>query len=180
MKTVNKHLSNELAYFYKSLTVEKKNFDLPFSELQQSRLLVTERRNGKIVGIAGISKRKSFFLVVKSEYKNQKIGQKLTKKVIEHTRKKKYHYITLNVFQSNLKAVHIYRKFGFTFLLTNIIGPRKKFFMILPLDLKGWLCKIYILMVHKLRSITRHVPYEYALCTRIRRLANKVKDSFLE
>jgi hypothetical protein len=171
---IHKQLNNEIAYFCKSLTVEKKDINLPFPELLQSRVLVTERRNGKIAGIAGISKKKSFFLVVKSECHNQKIGQKLTREVIDHAKKKNYHYITLNVFQSNVKAIHIYRKFGFTVLFTNLMSSRENFFMMLPLDFKGSLYKIYFLMAHKLRSIIRRMPHEL-LCT-VRRLSNKVKD----
>jgi len=173
---INNSLRNEITCFYKSLTVEKKDFNLPLPKLLQSRLLVIERRNGKIVGIAGISKRKSFFIVVKSKYQNQKIGQKLTRKVMECAKRGGYHYITLNVFESNLRAIHIYKKFGFTVLFTNLLGSRKNLFMILPLDFKGLLYKIYILTAHKLHPIIRRMSYEHVLCMRIRRLANKVKD----
>ncbi len=175
---IGKQLSKEIAYFYKSLTVEKKDFYLPFPELLQSKLLVIERRNGKIAGIAGISKKKSLFLVVKNEYQNQKIGQRLTRKVIDHAKKRKYHHITLNVFQYNVKAIHIYRKFGFTVLFTNLTSSRENFFMMLPLDFRGSLYKIYFLIAHRLRLIVKHVPLEHFLY-RIRRLANKIRKIFL-
>lgn len=123
------------------------------------RFLVTERRNGKIVGIAGILRMfsKPFFIVVKSEYQNQKIGQKLTRKVIEHARKKKYHYITLDVFQSNLRAVHIYKKLGFTVLFTNLLDSRKNYCMILPLDFKGLLHKRFIWLIKYTFSRVRSI-----------------------
>jgi hypothetical protein len=176
---INKHLDSEIAYFCKSLTVEKEDFNLPFPELLQSRLLVMERINGKIVGIAGTSRGNSLFLVVKKEHQNQKIGHKLTKKVIENAKRKNYHYITLNVFQSNSRAIHIYRKFGFKILFTNLIGSRKNFFMMFPLDFQGSFYKIYILTAHKLRPISRYMPCEHTLCAHIRQLANKVRDIFL-
>lgn len=176
---INKHLNSEIAYFCKSLTVEKEDFSFPLPEMLQSRLLVMERINGKIVGIAGTSRRNSLFLVVKKEYQNQKIGHKLTRKVIENAKKKNYHYITLNVFQSNSRAIHIYRKFGFTILYTNLMGSRKNFFMIFPLDFKGSFYKIYILTAHKLRPIIGYIPYGHTLSVHIRQLANKVREIFL-
>jgi len=174
---MQKELSNEIAYFYRSLTVEKKDFNLPLREILQSKLLVMERSNATIIGIAGMSRKNSLFVVVKSEYQNQKIGQKLTREVIDHAKKQNYHYITLNVFQSNVKAIHIYRKFGFAVLFTNLVSSRENFLMMLPLDFKGSLYKIYFLMARRLRSIIRRTPHEYSL-HRTRQLANKVRKVF--
>jgi len=154
----NEDVSNEIASFYNSLTIEKEDFALPLTELLQSRLVVTERkRNGEIVGVAGISRGNSFFIVVRRECQNQKIGQKLTKKVIDLARGKNYHYLALNVFQSNSKAIHIYRKFGFKIIFTNLISSRKNCFMILPLDFQGALYKNLISIIYKwhLHSIVR-------------------------
>lgn len=142
--------AHEIASFYDSLRIEKENFALTLPVLLQSRLLITERgKNGEIVGVAGISKGHSFFLVVKSKYQNQKIGQKLTEKVIDLARRKNHHYLTLNVFQSNFKAFHIYRKFGFKTIFTSLMDSRKTVFMILPLDFQGSLYKNLISIIYK-------------------------------
>jgi len=158
MHIFNEDLNNEIASFYDSLTIEKENFTLPLTELLQSRLVVTERkRNGEIIGVGGISRSNSFFIVVRRKYQNRKIGQKLTMKTIDLARKKNYHYLTLNVFQSNSKAIHIYKKFGFKILFTNLMGSRKNCFMILPLDFRGLLYKTLISIIYKwhLHSIVR-------------------------
>lgn len=174
----NKRLSREIAHFCKSLTVEREDFDLPFPKVLQSRVLVVERIDGKIVGIAGTSRENSLFLVVKKKHQNQKIGQKLMKKVIEYARRKNCHYITLNVFQSNSKAIHVYRKLGFTILFTNVIGSRKNIFMIFPLDSKGSLYRIYILIAHKLRPIIEYLPHEHSLCVHVRQLVSRARGIF--
>lgn len=161
---MQKELSSEIVDFYQSLTVEKKDFNLPLREIRQAKLLVLERNNATILGLAGLSKNNSLFLIVKNEYQNQKIGQKLTKKIIDQAKKQNYHYIKLNVFKSNMKAIHIYTKFGFTILFSNVIRFRENFFMVLPLDFKGSLFIIYF-------WIARRLPVH-----RIRLLANKVKD----
>ncbi len=177
---IEKRVNREIVHFCKSLTVEKRDFHLPFPEVLQSKLLVMERINGKIIGIAGTSRENSLFLVVKKEHQNQKIGQKLTKKVIRYAKKKNCHYITLNVFQSNLKAIHIYRKLGFTILFTNLLSSRKNLFMILPLDFKGSFYKIYILVAHKLRPIIGYIHHEHALLIQLGQLVSKAKDIFLK
>ncbi len=147
---MQKELSSEIIDFYQSLTVEKKDFNLPLREIPQAKLLVWERNNTTILGLAGLSKDNSLFLIVKKEYQNQKIGQKLTKKVIDQAKKLNYHYIKLNVFKSNMKAIHIYTKFGFTILFSNMIRFRENFFMVLPLDFKGSLFVISFRIRHRL------------------------------
>jgi ribosomal protein S18 acetylase RimI-like enzyme len=146
------NISNGITSFYESLTTEKENFALPLKELLQSKLLVLEReKNGKIIGIAGVSKGNLFFIVVKSEYQNRKIGQKLTRGLINLARAKNYHHIALNVFASNIKAIRIYKKFGFKIIFTNFISSRKNYFMILPLDFRGLLYKSLISIFYKWR-----------------------------
>jgi ribosomal protein S18 acetylase RimI-like enzyme len=142
-------INDEIISFYESLIEEKENFGLPLKDLLQATLLITERIEGRISGIAGISEGKSFFIVVKKEYQNQKMGQRLLTKVISLAKEKRYHYITLNVFASNSIAVHIYQKFGFSIAFTNIMDSRKNCFMILPLDGLGVTYKVLIKIIYK-------------------------------
>ena len=154
VNTENRMHTQAIVSFYNSLTTERESFALPLPELLQSNLLLVERgKNGEIMGTAGISSGKSFFLVVKRNCQNHKIGQKLTQKVIDLARRRSYHYLTLNVFQSNSKAIHIYRKFGFEILFSNVVGSRKNCFMILRLDSVGTLYKDLIINKWHLRPI---------------------------
>lgn len=52
-------------------------------------------------------------LIVKKEYRNQGIGQKLLKYMIDLCRDKGYQQITVGVDTDNENAIHIYKKFGF-------------------------------------------------------------------
>ena len=142
-------IKHKVEFFFNSLTEEKENFALSLSDLLQYKLLVTEEEKETIIGIAGLRKKNMFFLVVKSEYQNRGIGQKLTRKVIQKAALSKYDYIALSVFQSNTKAVHIYQKLGFKTGFTSLMDGRKNLFMVLPLNWRG----IFIVAKCKLKSL---------------------------
>jgi len=152
--------NDEIISFYESLGEEKENFALPLKDLLHAKLLIADRREGRIAGVAGISEGTLFFIVVKREYQNQKIGQKLVAEVINLARERKYHFIALNVFASNSIAVHIYQKLGFSIVFTNIMDFRKNYFMIFPLDFLGTAYMVLIKMAYKLGlpSIIRRLP----------------------
>lgn len=52
-------------------------------------------------------------LIVKKAYRNQGVGQKLLKYMIDLCREKGYRQITVGVDTDNANAVHIYKKYGF-------------------------------------------------------------------
>jgi len=142
-------INHKVEFFFNSLTEEKENFVLSLSDLLQCKLLVTEEEKETIIGIAGLRKKNMFFLVVKSEYQNRGIGQKLTREVIQKAALTKYDYIALYVFQSNTKAVHIYQKLGFKTGYTSLIDGRKTLLMVLPLNWQG----IFLVAKCKLKSL---------------------------
>lgn len=157
---VKKQSSDEIEVisFYSSLNVELNNFALPIDELLKFKLLVKEKRDEKIVGIAGISDNNLLFIVVKNEFQNQKIGQRLMAKLIMLAKQRKCHYIALNVFASNVKAFHIYRKFGFKVITSNMLNFRKNFFMILSLDLRGRIYEVLLRVYFKFGSYSKAWP----------------------
>ena len=62
-------------------------------------------------------------LSVHPEYQNKKIAHRLLLNSIDECYKDKVKYITLEVRASNIKAIHLYEKFGFKSL-----GLRKKYY----------------------------------------------------
>ena len=60
---------------------------------------------------------------VNPEFQNKKIAHKLLLTMIDECYKEKIKYITLEVRESNSKAIHLYEKFGFKSL-----GKRKKYY----------------------------------------------------
>lgn len=52
-------------------------------------------------------------LIVKKEYRNQGIGQKMLEHMIDLCKEKGYQQITVGVDTDNKNAIHIYKKFGF-------------------------------------------------------------------
>jgi len=135
-----------LKVFFDSLNEEKKGF-YSLTELLQYKLLAIQKQQGKIIGIAGVLPRNVLFLgvvpknllflIVKSNYQNRGIGQKLTKKVIQKAIRRNYSYLALYVFKSNSKAIHIYLKLGFRKVYSPFM--RTTCFMMLPLNTVGWL-----------------------------------------
>jgi len=76
--------------------------------------------NGKLVGGATIEPREGkashvayFGIYIKKDFRNQGIGTRLTRKIIELAYQKKFEIIQLYVFASNKQAIHIYKKLGF-------------------------------------------------------------------
>jgi len=152
---MNNNVRQKVKDFFNSLTEEKETFKLPLAALLKYKLLVMKEKEGNIVGIAGIEGgrgRNIFFVVVKSEYQDKKMGQELTKEVIEQAIKRNYSYIALDVFESNAKAVRIYRKLGFKTLYTSQMNGRKNYFMILPLNRRGIILEKVFLLEHKIHS----------------------------
>ncbi len=62
-------------------------------------------------------------LSIHPQYQNKKLAHKLLVDAIKECYQEKIKYITLEVRVSNLKAIHLYEKFGF-----NSLGYRKKYY----------------------------------------------------
>lgn len=60
---------------------------------------------------------------VLEEYQNQKIASKLIEHMIEDCKQRKVKSITLEVKETNIKAIHLYKKYGF-----KEIGIRKGYY----------------------------------------------------
>lgn len=149
----NYGFKQKLKDFFDSLTEEKNTFAVPLSSTLQSKLLVTKEKEGKIIGIAGIQRGNLFFVVVKSEYQNQKIGQQLTKKLIKQAIEGNYSYIILNVLQSNVKAVHVFQKMGFEILHCFLSDGKRYYFMILLLKRRGTIWRNALLLAKKTKNL---------------------------
>ncbi|MGN0532029.1 MAG: GNAT family N-acetyltransferase [Eubacterium sp.] len=73
-------------------------------------------------------------LIVKKEYRNKGIGQKLLKYMIALCKEKGYQQITVGVDTDNKNAIHIYKKFGFKIYETTTDEYGKFYKMILTFD----------------------------------------------
>lgn len=141
-----KERDSRLNVFFDSLNEEKIGLS-PLSEILKYKLLVMEKQKGEIIGISIVRPKNNFFLgvvprnlillVVKNEYQNRGIGQKLLKKVMQEAIRRHYSYLALYVNRFNSKAIHIYLKLGFRKVNSPFMGTLC--FMLLPLNLMGWL-----------------------------------------
>lgn len=76
--------------------------------------------DGELVGGATIEPKEGkashvayFGIFLKRELRNLGIGTRLTRKIIQLARQKRFEMIQLYVFASNKQAIHIYKKLGF-------------------------------------------------------------------
>ena len=126
--------------------MERKTFGVSLSEVLDAELLLLEKRKRAVVGVAGI-RRGYFFVVVRKDYQDQKIGQKLVKKVVREAFRRGYSHVVLNVLQSNVKAVHVFEKAGFEKLFASSIRGGRHFFMFLSLNWRGVIWRNLTLIV---------------------------------
>jgi len=103
----------------------------------QHKLIITKENMGKIIGVAGMTKDNSLFVVVKSECQNQKIGQELVEKVVKEAIERKFSYISLSVFQRNVKAIHLFNKLGFKTVHESTRNQRRFLVMVRPFNRRG-------------------------------------------
>ena len=124
--------------FYEQLDEELETFGLPVDKLIETLDFVEyEYIDGKIAGIAGLREGSTFFTLVKKEYQNKGLGQKLMEKVIESAKRNNYAYLDSSVIKYNKRSVHINKKHGFR-IIGSIPGDGKdSYYMIKPLSLKG-------------------------------------------
>jgi len=116
------------------LKVEEESFSIPWSkksfidELKNDKALyLVAKINDKVVGYIGtwiiLDEAHITNIAVSSEFRNQKIGDKLVSKLIEMCREKNIVSMTLEVRNSNLVAQKLYKNHGF-----KLAGIRKEYY----------------------------------------------------
>lgn len=104
------------------------NYNIFKSELENgiSKYLVA-KINNKVVGFAGIipvlDEADISNIVVHKDFRNQKIGSYLLENLIDLALSLNLKYINLEVRESNIYAINLYKKFNF-----EVCGLRKKYY----------------------------------------------------
>lgn len=115
-------------------SLEKKCFSSPWSVsqieneiLKENVIFLVAKKDDDILGyISGQLIIDEFYIsniAVAEEYRNLKIGSEILKELINCLRNKKCVFATLEVRESNINAIKLYEKFGFTNL-----GLRRNFY----------------------------------------------------
>lgn len=105
------------------------SYDILLSELSSSnsRYIVAKNKDNTIVGFAGIKiildEAELMNIVVKKDFRNCGIGAILLKNIIKKARELEIKKIYLEVNDTNLPAINLYKKFNF-----KQIGIRKKYY----------------------------------------------------
>lgn len=104
---------------------------LPFSQEEEAAyitqmeqacdsIMLVAKENGVIVGNAGLNRlprrmkhRGDFSISVAKEYWNKGIGGQLLSKILEFAKENDFEIIDLQVCSDNLRAIHLYEKYGF-------------------------------------------------------------------
>lgn len=133
----------------------EKETNLPSHYVLQSKLLVSKEEEGKVIGLAGVQKNNSLFVVVTSKYQDTGIGTELTKETVRQAIKRNYSYISLTVSQSNIKAFHIFQKLGFKPVYSWLNNGKKFHFMILTLNWRGKLAKNIFFIRHQFHFLNK-------------------------
>lgn len=114
--TMKKNLSKAARDFddYASPLFKKIIFENP----NNVKLLIAERADNKVIGIAGLSQSSflgglSLFIIIREEFHGKGIGNKLMKSLIAEAREKQCKYITLTTDKENSIAIHLFKKCGF-------------------------------------------------------------------
>ncbi len=165
MLTLNKKKDNiqqfeiadeEIVSFLSSLNKEKEQFKLSNEEVLESELIIGEKVEGKLVGIAGIRRRCGvplFLIVVDSGFQGKHIGSSLMERLDKIVRNK-YSYVILSVSKNNEHAIYLYRKFGYK-MLGEI--PEAYYYMFCPLTKRGqkffWILKFGFPLVLIIRRL---------------------------
>lgn len=133
----------EIISLLESLKSEKHTFKRSSDEVLKSNIIIGERLDDSLVGIAGITKRLGvplLFIVVKQEFQGRNIGTRLMGKLISMV-KRELSYIMLATWKNNEAAIRLFQKSGF-----KVFGADKfSYFMMLPLTKRGrlvfWILK---------------------------------------
>ncbi len=123
---------DEVAAFLNSLTVERETFITPMDRVLQSDIVAVNKRGGRIVGMAGVSKAwhtPLCYLIVSSNYHGMGYGYRIGKAGVEHCRGR-YPFLFAIIFNDNHLTIGIVKKLGFKPCLLNY----KCHFLFLPLS----------------------------------------------
>ena len=104
------------------------NYSIFKSELQNpNSIYIVAKLKNSIIGFAGIWKAFDEYhitnIVVKKDFRRNGIGAILLNKLIEICIQSKIYSITLEVNETNISAINLYKKFGF-----KTVGIRKKYY----------------------------------------------------
>ncbi len=115
--------------------LEKLYFSQPWSEKAfldafdggNSYFAVAKTEDNLTVGYGGMyfagGEGYIYNIAVKKEYRGQKIGQMLVQKLIDCSLEKNLEFLSLEVRESNIPAINLYKKMNF-----KILGKRKSFY----------------------------------------------------
>ncbi len=114
--------------------LEAETFSTPWSResllsfwQREDTVFLAAERDGEIVGYCGylqiFDEADILNVAVKEAYRNRRIGTRLVEKLIETGKDRGVSQFTLEVRQSNKRAIHIYEKMGFV-----SAGIRKNFY----------------------------------------------------
>lgn len=92
------------------------------TQIEQScdDIMIVAKENGIIVGNASLSRlprrmkhRGDFSISVAKEYWNKGVGGQLLSKILEFAKENAFEVIDLQVRSDNVRAIHLYEKYGF-------------------------------------------------------------------
>lgn len=149
MRKQKKHwevTTDEALNFYNSLKIERETFKLSIEELLKSEIIIGEKAVGKIAGIAGIRRYRMLpilFIVVKSEFQNNRLGKLLMER-LHRIAKTRYSFVVLSVFKENKKAINLFKNFGYY-----IFKERSDlYYLILPINIIGKFVAYFLLLMN--------------------------------
>lgn len=106
----------ELTKFFSRIDGEKKTMNLTLKQAQEARLVVAERDNGDIVGIAGVRRARGLpvaFFVVLEPFQGRGLGKSLLHRLHSSLRANGQFLVCLSVLRDNERAYALYRNHGY-------------------------------------------------------------------
>ena len=102
------------------ITLESEEAYLKQLENSSNDVIFVAKADGKIVGDASLNRlvrrmshRGDFGIAVIKEYWNQGIGSQLMNRILEFAKENSFEIIDLQVRSDNLRAIHLYERYGF-------------------------------------------------------------------
>lgn len=102
------------------ITLEAEEAYIKQMENSCNDIMLVAKVNGKIVGDASLSRlprrmshRGDLGVAVVKEYWNQGIGSQLMSKILDFAKENSFEIIDLQVRSDNLRAIHLYERYGF-------------------------------------------------------------------
>lgn len=107
------------------ITVEAEAAYIAQFEHSRDSVMFLAKEHGKVIGDASLSRlprrmshRGDFCIAVVKEYWNQGVGGLLLRSVLEFAKENSFERIDLQVRSDNLRAIHLYEKYGFQKICT--------------------------------------------------------------